>query len=108
MECKPHNITLKRTVAKLKQGSSRDLWIMDYALWLSTKLPLASWLTDLWFDKYEKINAYLRTLQRNMGKNKTDFIVSIGVLKKKREENQIDNICTFLLILSGPKSLPVA
>lgn len=40
-----------------------------------------------------------------MGKNKTDFIVSIGVLKKKREENQIDNICTFL---SGPKSLPVA
>lgn len=43
-----------------------------------------------------------------MGKNKTDFIVSIGVLKKKREENQIDNICTFLPILSGPKSLPVA
>lgn len=82
MECKPHNITLKRTVAKLKQGSSRYLWIMDYALWLSTKLPLASWLTDLWFDKYEKINAYLRTLQRNMGKNQTDFIVSIGVLKK--------------------------
>lgn len=107
MECKPHNITLKRTVAKLKQGSSRYLWIMDYALWLSTKLPLASWLTDLWFDKYEKINAYLRTLQRNMGKT-TDFIVSIGVLKKKREENQINNICTFLLILSGPKSLPVA
>lgn len=82
MECKPHNITLKRTVAKLKQGSSRYLWIMDYALWLSTKLPLAFWLTDLWFDKYEKINVYLRTLQRNMGKNKTDFIVSIGVLKK--------------------------
>lgn len=82
MECKPHNITLKRTVAKLKQGSSRYLWIMDYALWLSTKLALASWLTDLWFDKYEKINVYLRTLQRNMGKNQTDFIVSIGVLKK--------------------------
>lgn len=82
MECKPHNTTLKRTVAKLKQGSSRYLWIMDYALWLSTKLALASWLTDLWFDKYEKINAYLRTLQRNMGKNQTDFIVSIGVLKK--------------------------
>lgn len=56
----------------------------------------------------KKINAYLRTLQSNMGKNKTDFIVSIGVLKKKREENQIDNICTFLLILSGPKSLPIA
>lgn len=82
MECKPHHITLKRTLAKLKQGSSRYLWIMDYALWLSTKLPLASWLTDLWFDKYEKINVYLRTLQRNMGKNQTDFIVSIGVLKK--------------------------
>lgn len=56
----------------------------------------------------KKINANLRTLQRNISKNKTDFIVSIGVLKKKREENQIDNICTFLPILSGPKSLPVA
>lgn len=56
----------------------------------------------------KKINAYLRTLQSNMGKNQTDFIVSIGVLKKKREENQINNICTFLLILSGPKSLPIA
>lgn len=82
MECKPDNITLKRTVAKLKQGSSRYLWIMDYALWLSTKLPLASWLTDLWFDKYEKINAYLRTLQKTWAKTKLILLFQSVFLKK--------------------------